>query len=175
LAADTDSTLRLHERRDAADLVRRRPFGLVRLPHGDPELAQALPHWSARRTGGLLPRPADVDAGALAGFGVALQFIDATPLAPENYRLSRRVGRGPFEPEDFELGMQLGQIVPPALAQAVAEDYRVVASKGLPAYHHVTIRIGPGLLQYGRLILPLATDGRRVSALIVCTRAHPGP
>ncbi|HYM30295.1 MAG TPA: hypothetical protein VEU47_03285 [Candidatus Cybelea sp.] len=175
MAADTDTTLRLHERRDAADLVRRRPFGLVRLPHGDAELAQALAHWSARRTGGQLPRPADVDAGALAGFGVALQFVDVTPGAAEHYRLGRRVGRGPFEPDDFELGMRLGQIVPPALAQAVAEDYHVVASKGLPAYHHVTIRLGPVPLQYGRLILPLATDGRRVSALIVCTRLHPGP
>jgi hypothetical protein len=53
------------------------------------------------------------------------------------------------------------------------QDYRDVVATGVPTYQQVLARVNYREYAYGRLLLPLATDRRRVDQLLVFIHERP--
>lgn len=128
------------------DEARRRRQPLARMAAADPALDAVYRYWRSRRDDGLLPRRARIDMARLAP---ATGHVDVLHVAGRHPALRFRLH---------------GTLVWLDRVPVAADDFASVAWLGTPLYE----RVARG---HGRLVLPLSEDGRRVSALAVCTSA----
>jgi hypothetical protein len=121
----------------------------------DPALDAVYRYWRSRRVDGLLPRCTQVEMARLTPANGHVALVNVTGSHPRDDRF----------PRDGTMA-RLGR------ARLAAEGDLSVAWLGTPRYedvrHHASRESG-----YGRLVLPLAEDGRRVDMLAVCTSARP--
>ena len=154
------------------DVVHRRAYALDQIPVEDNALAQAHALWSRRRSYGLLPARHDIDLTQIRLLVQALHLVDTGALLAEDYLCRFDAALSVPDPPAAIEDLRLGDVKPAAYRQSVMEDYRTVVLTGVPAFHLVAGRIDGAHHDYSRLILPLADDGRRVTALIVCTNSR---
>jgi hypothetical protein len=128
---------------------RRQP--LARMAIADPALDAVYCYWRSRREDGLLPRRAQVDVARLMPVAGHLALVHVSGSHPCDYR--------------FRLDRTLVWL---DLVPVAAAGYVCMAWLGAPLYEDVVHRVPTGQ-HYGRLVLPLTEDGRRVSMLVVCT------
>jgi hypothetical protein len=138
------------------ELRRREP--LAHMAAADPTLEAVYRYWAANREdgpmGGLLPRRRRIDAGRLAPAAGQVELLHITGRYPDlRFRLH-------------------GSLVWLDRLRIADEDLAAVAWLGSPLYQTVVRRRAPAAPCYGRLVLPLTEDGRRVSLLAVCTTAR---
>jgi PAS domain len=155
---------------DAADIVKRRRLPLSDFASEDTKLSQAHAYWNSKRQGGLLPPRRDidiVDLRPLIGFMHLVDVVDAA-AGQFKFRLhGTRVRLGQSFSENV-----VENISSKAMRDAAVEDYQSVCFTGVPCYQHVVALVDFVQYSYSRLILPMATDGRAVDALMICINAR---
>ncbi|MEQ8603554.1 MAG: PAS domain-containing protein [Marivibrio sp.] len=133
-----------------------------------PELQAMLSYWRARRRDGRLPGRRDIDPLDFPQQlpRVALVEVLEEPQGPNfRYRLAgteiaARAGRDPT-------GKRFDQLYVGAYLDQALATYRAIVEGRRPHFSHRTYPLVEGRehLEYSRLILPLAADGKRVDML----------
>jgi len=151
---------------EAADVVKRRRLPLSEISPEDEKLGQALAYWQSKRRNDLLPSRKDIDIvelRPLIGFMHIVEVVDAA-AGQFKFRLhGTRVRLG----QSFSDNV-VENISSKAMREAALEDYRSVCFTGVPCYQHVVALVDYVQYSYGRLIVPMASDGRTVDALLIC-------
>jgi hypothetical protein len=164
---------KLVEFRDRHDVVRSVRWPSECIAPADAQFLDALQYWESLGQGGLLPEPRAVDPIQLKSLLGWIHKVDTSDLDPNNYyfRLwGSNVGLEQFAP--FK-GMRISEYPSTPYRDAVMQDYHDVAMSGVPTYQQVLASVRYREYAYGRLILPLAADGRRVTQLLVCVHDRP--
>lgn len=161
------------ELKDRRDFVR-----CLRLPHEciadeDASFRMAMTYWTSIRQGGLLPVPRAVDPVMLKPLLGNIHKVDVSDQDPQNYFFRLWGSKITLEQFGPTKGMRVIDYPSPPFREAVLQDYRDAVMSGVPAYQQVYARVNYLPYAYGRLILPLATDGRRVDQLLVCIHERP--
>jgi hypothetical protein len=137
---------------DRDEQRRRQP--LARMAIADPALDAIYRYWRSRRGDGLLPGCMQVEIPRLTPAEGHVALVHVGGAHPHDHR---------FRPD--------GAVAWFGHARVAAAGYAAVAQFGTPHYEDV-IRHASREPGYGRLVLPLAEDGRRVDILAVCTNAR---
>lgn len=137
-----------------------------------PDLRTMFDYWRERRRAGRLPGRCDIDPVDFPKQLPRVALVDVLDEAAGQhfqYRLTgteivARAGRDPTGKRFDELYSD------DYLAQAL-ETYRAIVQTGAPHYSRRVFPMVDGRehLEYARLILPLAADGRRVDMLLLVT------
>jgi len=140
---------------DDGEQRRRQPLALMATL--DPSLDAIYRYWRTCSGDGLLPRRARVDVERLVP---SPGYVDLL-----------HVSGGGGHPCDYRFRVH-GTLIWLDRLPIVSDTYATAAWLGAPLYEDVAerrVRRSPG---YGRLVLPLTEDGRRVSVLAVCISAR---
>lgn len=158
---------------DTTDVVKRRRLPLSEFALEDNKLAQALAYWESKRRNGLLPsrREIDiVDLRPLIGFMHLVDVVDAA-AGQFKFRLhGTRVRIGQSFSENI-----VERFSSKTMRDATIEDYQSVCFTGVPCYQQIVALVDFIQYSYSRLILPMASDGRTVDALMICINARKFP
>jgi PAS domain len=155
---------------DAADVVRRRRLPLSEFAGEDDKLAEALAYWQSKRQNGMLPSRRDIDVVDLRPLIGFMHLVDVVDAAAGQFRFRLhgtrvRIGQS-FSDHVVE------NISSKAMRDAAVEDYQSVCFTGVPCYQHIVALVDFIQYSYSRLILPMASDGRTVDALMICINAR---
>jgi signal transduction histidine kinase len=151
-----------------ANVVRRLQHPLEAIADRDPELRAPYEYWAARRRGGLLPTREDIDILEIRPAVKMTHMVDVSSDDPDDW-MFRIVGRVVPDTWNWSSGKPALRDCPwPPFRNMLHEDYGAVRFTGVPMYHELAARLDWVRYSYGRVILPLAKDGRRVDALMVC-------
>jgi len=164
---------KLVEFKDRQDVVRALRWPSECISPEDAQFFDVLRYWESLRRGGLLPEPRAIDPIMLKPVLGWVHKVDTSDPDPRNYffRLwGSNVGLEQYVP--FK-GMRVSEYPSTPYRDAVMQDYHDVVGSGVPAYQQVLATLRYREYAYGRLILPLAADGRRVTQLLVCVHDRP--
>jgi hypothetical protein len=122
--------------------------------------------WHAARIGWQLPSPESFDPLEVVNISCGrAHVVDARTGDPEGYRF-RVWGKVNPYPGDYK-NRTLAQMPAGLMRRDAIEDYWEVTMTGLPTYHLFRRTEDRHQMSYSRLLLPLATNGRRVDQLLV--------
>lgn len=168
--APAETQPKIEECCDQRDVVKRRRYALHQIPAEDGDLAMAYRYWDSLRQDGLLPARRDIDIVKLRPLASKLHLVDVYGDDQPRFRF-RLYGSGiPLDGFRNYTSLEIEDYPSQAYSRSLIEDYSAVSFTGVPCYQHVVARIDFIGHSYSRLIAPLADDGRRVNALMVCIR-----
>jgi hypothetical protein len=156
------------------DMVLRREQPLTSIRTWDPEVYVAYEHWLSRRHDGLLPARKDIDVPQLKPILGHIHLVDVSAPDPADYRFRLYGSMVRLDRSRNYTNLRIGDYPSKPYRTALMEDYSRVVSTGAPLYQHVVARLKSISYSYGRLILPLADDGSKVTMLVVCTHDRAG-
>jgi len=154
--------------RDERDVVKRRRLSLSDIPPEDQKLLDAYRYWQSKRVNNLLPARKEIDILNLRPVLGRTHLIDVRTDNPADYRIKLYGSMVPIGRGRDLTNLPIGQYPSRAYSRALIEDYQQVCLTGVPCYQQVVASLDFVPYSYGRLILPLADDGRRVDTLLVC-------
>jgi len=164
---------KLVELRDRRDVVRALRWPWECIAAEDAQLREGLGYWQALSRGGLLPQPRDIDPVRLKSRLGWIHKVDTSDPDPQNYFFRIFGSNVTLEQFDSFKGLRVSDYPSLPYRDAVMQDYRDVVMSGVPTYQQVLARVNYREYAYGRLILPLAQDGRRVNQLLVLVNERP--
>lgn len=155
---------------EAADVVKRRRLPLSDFAAEDDKLAQALAYWQSKRQNGMLPSRRDIDVVDLRPLIGFMHLVDVVDAAGGQFKFRLHGTR-------VRLGQSFSENVvekfsSKTMRDATIEDYQSVCFTGVPCYQHIVALVDFIQYSYSRLILPMASDGRTVDALMICINAR---
>ncbi len=155
--------------------VRRMRLGLHDIAAVDPRLARVYSDWSQRRKAGALPNWSGADLEDLRPWVDRLQVVEPVDARPHGGRFQSVIDvlgeHSHYDPYSGFMDLSLDCPTADSSVRGLIEDYTNVVFFGTPALHRVEVATDTANRGFHRLILPLATDGRRVSLLLVCLNA----
>ena len=161
------------EFKDRQDVVRAIRWPWECIAPEDGQLMEALRYWQSLRRGGLIPEPRALDPVMLKPLLGWTHKVDTSDPDPRNYFF--RLWGSNVTLEQFESfkGLRISEYPSLAYRDAVMQDYHDVVTSGVPTYQQVLASVKYREYAYGRLIMPLADDGRRVTQLLICVHERP--
>lgn len=133
---------------------------------GDEWFGDVLDIWRRVRVGWQLPSPQSFDPLEVVNISCGrAHVVDTCTSAPGGYRF-RVWGKVNPYPGDYK-NRTLAQMPAGLMRQDAIEDYWEVTTTGVPTYDLFRRVEDRHQMLYSRLLLPLATDGRRVDQLLV--------
>ena len=163
------------KKRRGSDACKRVRMDLAAISPADRRLAEALQYWNGLRKGKRLPARPEIDLFSLKPLMGWMHVVDTSAANPEAYYYRLWGSRVGLDSGKDHTRMPLGEIPWPLLRNAAITDYADVAATGHPAYHLVTHTIDYVRHSFARLLMPLATDGRRVDQLLILINERPLP
>jgi hypothetical protein len=158
--------------RDGCKRVRMDPGSIS---PADRRLAEALQYWNGLRKGQRLPARSEIDLFSLKPLMGWMHVVDTSAANPEAYYYRLWGSRVGLDSGKDHTGMLLAEIPWPLLRKAALSDYADVVATGHPAFHLVTHTIDYLRHSFARLLMPLATNGRRVDQLLILINERPLP
>ena len=92
-------------------------------------------------------------------------LLDTSDTRPERYRFQLWASASSYLGE--HTNQVLGNMPAGLMREDAIEDYWEVVTTGVPTYHLIHRTENQCPYSYSRLLLPVATDGRRVNQLLV--------
>lgn len=136
--------------------------------YDSPKIDKFLAYWRSKCRDGLLPSRPDIDPVEIPDLLSAISIVEIVEEDNATRFRFRLFGTDHVEYNraDFT-GSFLEEVFSPKDAEVVAETYRQIVNSGEPHFWRSHVR-QPGLefRHYRRLMLPLASDGKTVDALI---------
>lgn len=132
----------------------------------DPEFLQALVYWHMRRGARAMPARSDLDPMELAKILSKVMLVDVLPEAPHfRYRV---FGTTIADWMKFDAtGQTLDAIKPENYRKMLFATYMECVGARTPIAHRVLWDTKDVPHRYKRLMMPLATDGKRVDMLLI--------
>ncbi|MBV8890109.1 MAG: PAS domain-containing protein [Alphaproteobacteria bacterium] len=153
-------------KRGVGDFSKRLCLPLDMIAPEDAWLGEILHLWRSVRPGWLLPARSALDPVRLLRTALGrAHIIDTQNEDPESYRF-RLWGTVNSYGGEYT-NCRLGQMPAGLMRDDAVEDYWEVVTGGVPTYQLVYRGEHYLRYSYARLLLPLATDGRRVDQLLV--------
>jgi hypothetical protein len=157
---------RQHDRIEAEYSSERicRPLDAIALE--DKWLGDVLDSWRAARIGWQLPSPQSFDPLEVVNISCGrAHVVDTRTSDPKSYRFHVWGKVNPY-PGEYR-NRTLAQMPAGLMRQDAIEDYWEVTTTGVPTYHLFHRVEERHQMSFSRLLLPLATDGRRPDQLLV--------
>jgi hypothetical protein len=152
-----------------SDLSSRLCLGLDKIQPADDWIATLLTIWRDRRRGGLLPKRGDFDSVELMRVSQGrIHIVDTQAGIPHGYFFRLWGSTITLDRGADYTKTRLGEMPHTTMRDAAIEDYSDVVSTGVPTYQLVFHLQDFMPYSYGRLLLPLASDGRRVDQILAC-------
>ncbi len=164
---------KLVEFKDRQDVVRALRWPWECIDTHDGLLIDALRYWQSLGDGGLLPKPGAVDPIVLKPLLGWIHKVDTSDADPQNYYFRLWGSNATLEQFAPFKGLRVSDYPSLPYRDAVLQDYQDAVATGVPTYQQVLARVKYREYSYTRLILPLASDGRRVNQLLVCITERP--
>jgi hypothetical protein len=157
------------------DVFKRVRLGLGDMCPADKRLEEMLRYWSDLRSGGRLPARPQIDHLALKPMMGWIHVVDTTAPSPGRYFYRLWGSSVRLDSGKDHTRMTLGDCPWPLLRDGAMQDYGNVVATGEPTYHLISHTIDYTQHSIARLLLPLASDGRRVDQLLVLINERPLP
>lgn len=142
----------------------------------DDWIGRLLALWRSNRPGSRLPSRANFDSVDLMAMARGrVHIVDTTADQPAGYFFRLWGSTVTLDRGQNYTKTRLGEMPHTTMRDAAIEDYGDVVATGVPAYqlvYHVQDFIH---YSYARLLLPLATDGRRVDQVLVAVNQRDVP
>jgi hypothetical protein len=164
---------KLVELKDRRDVVRALRWPWECIAAEDAEFRDALAYWQSLSPDGLVPRPADIDPVKLKRLLGWIHKVDTSDADPSNYFFRLFGSNVSLEQFDSFKGLRVSDYPSTPYRDAAMQDYHDVVVSGVPTYQQVLARVNYREYAYGRLLLPLAADRRRVTQLLVFIHERP--
>ncbi len=153
--------------RQGNDSYKRVRLGLDAMCQADKRLSETLRYWNDLRRGRRLPSRDEIDLPMLTPMMGWIHVVDTGAASPGEYFYRLWGSKIRLDRGKDHTRMSLGACPWPILRDAIMQDYGDVVATGEPAYHLISHTINNARHSIARLLLPLATDGRRVDQLFV--------
>lgn len=164
---------KLVELKDRRDVVRALRWPWECIADADAHFREALAYWQSLSRGGMIPEPRDIDPIRLRTMLGWIHKVDTSDPDPANYFFRLFGSNVTLEQFESFRGLRVSDYPSIPYRDAVMQDYRDVVASGVPTYQQVLASVNYREYAYGRLILPLAADRRRVSQLLVFIHERP--
>jgi hypothetical protein len=153
--------------RQGDDSYKRVRLGTDAMCQADKRLGEALRYWNSLRSGRRLPSRNQIDLPMLRSLMGWIHVVDTGATSPGEYYYRLWGSKVRLDKGRDHTRMSLGACPWPILRDAIMQDYSDVVATGEPAYHLISHIIDNARHSIARLLLPLASDGRRVDQLFV--------
>ncbi len=171
--SDLHTPGKLVEYRDRSDVVRALRWPWECIAPADGHFFEALQYWQSLSRGGLIPEPRAIDPVHLKRLLGWTHKVDTHDPDPANYFFRIWGSNATLEQFESFKGLRVSAYPSAPLADSVLQDYHDVVASGVPSYQQVLANVKYREYAYGRLIVPLADDGRRVTQLLVFINERP--
>lgn len=161
-------------RAQAGDHSKRLSLPIDSISSRDEWLEQLLHSWRNARCGWRLPSIESLDPLQLLNIARGrAHMVDTRDPKPESYKF--RLWGAVNSYGGGHSNKTLGEMPAGLMRDEAIEDYWEVATTGLPTYQLISHVENNIPYSYARLLLPLASDGRRVDQLVVLINERPLP
>jgi hypothetical protein len=157
------------------NVVKRRQLPLQDIARLDPELGAPYEYWVSKRGHGLLPARKDIDILDIRPAVNITHLVNVSSEDPDDWTF---LVVGPVAPRTWEWSSgrpAIRECPWPPFREMLFDDYGAARFSGAAMYHEVAARLDWIKYSYGRIILPLAKNGRKVDTLMVCINMRDVP